>query len=211
MKKMTRFGTLLVLALAACDNKSSAPQATVATSNAAVVTQAPTGAARYTFSNEGSKVEWTGAKITGKHDGAFHKFTGSVDLPASGKVEEGRVTLEIDPSSITADQEKLVGHLKSPDFFDVAKFPKITFTSTALTAAGANGATYTVTGNLEMHGVSKSITFPAKINLAGDAVNASSEFQLNRKDFGIVYPGKPDDLIKDNVTVRLDVHAKKAI
>jgi polyisoprenoid-binding protein YceI len=206
MKTITLLGTIVVLALAGCDNKSSAPKASVGTANAAV-TPAPAGATRYAFSNDGSKVEWTGAKITGKHDGSFQKFSGSVDLPASGKIEEGRVTVDIDPSSITTDQERLVTHLKSADFFDVAKFPKVTFTSTSVTSSAD---AYTVTGNLDLHGVSKSISFPAKINVAGDAVNASGEFQLNRKDFGLVYPGKPDDLIKDNVTVRLDIHAKKA-
>lgn len=47
-----------------------------------------------------------------------------------------------------------------------------------------------MTGNLEFHGVTKSIRFPANISLAGDNVNVKSEFGINRKDFGIVYPGK---------------------
>jgi polyisoprenoid-binding protein YceI len=214
---------LLALAAAACDDKSSAPQATVAPATSAVApaatsaapaatTAAPAaGAAKYAISSDTSKIEWTGAKITGKHDGSFKKFSGTIDVPASGKPEDAKITIEIDASSLSTDQEKLVGHLKSPDFFDVAKFAKITFTSSKIeAAAGPNGATHTITGNLELHGVTKSISFPAKVAVTGDAINATSEFQINRQDFGLKYPGKPDDLIKDNVVVKLDVKAAKS-
>jgi len=67
-----------------------------------------------------------------------------------------------------------------------------------------------VTGNLELHGVTKSITFPATITVQGDTVAVKAEFAINRKDFGIVYPGKPDDLIKDDVLLRLNISAKKS-
>lgn len=220
---------LLVLAAAACDEKSSAPQATVTSAAAATTAAAPAmssaasakmpaaqgapaaGAAKYVVSSDTSKIEFTGAKITGKHEGSFKKFSGTIDVPASGKPEDAKIMLEIDASSITADNEKLVGHLKSPDFFDVAKFAKVTFTSTKIEAAsGPNGATHTITGNLDMHGVSKGISFPAKVAVTADAVNATSEFQINRQDFALKYPGKPDDLIKDNVVVKLDVKAPKA-
>jgi polyisoprenoid-binding protein YceI len=66
-----------------------------------------------------------------------------------------------------------------------------------------------VTGNLELHGVTKSITFPATIKMSADAVDVDAEFAINRKDFGIVYAGKPDDLIKDDVLIKLEIRAKK--
>ena len=216
----------MLFAVAACDNKSSAPQATVTSATPAAATGTPAaasaapnaqgtpaataGAAKYAISSDTSKIEWTGAKITGKHEGSFKKFSGTIDVPASGKPEEAKIAIDIDASSLTADQEKLVGHLKSPDFFDVAKFTNIKFTSSKIEAApGANGATHTITGNLDLHGVTKSISFPAKVTIAGDAITATSEFQVNRQDFGLKYPGKPDDLIKDNVVVKLDVKAAK--
>jgi polyisoprenoid-binding protein YceI len=67
-----------------------------------------------------------------------------------------------------------------------------------------------VTGNLQLHGVTKSITFPATIKTSGDAVDVDAEFAINRKDFGVVYPGMPDDLIKDDILLHLQIHAKKA-
>ena len=66
-----------------------------------------------------------------------------------------------------------------------------------------------VTGSLTLHGVTKTLSFPADITVGAEQVDVKAEFALNRKDFGIVYPGKPDDLIADNVLLTLDVHAKK--
>jgi polyisoprenoid-binding protein YceI len=66
-----------------------------------------------------------------------------------------------------------------------------------------------VTGNLDLHGVKKSITFPATIKVEGDTVEVSAEFAINRKDFGIVYAGMPDDLIKDDVLMKVKLKAKK--
>ena len=75
---------------------------------------------------------------------------------------------------------------------------------------GAGGATDTVTGDLELHGEKKSISFPATITVTADGVSGTAEFSINRKDFKIVYPGKPDDLIKDDVAIKLAIRAKKA-
>ncbi len=105
--------------------------------------------------------------------------------------------------SLESDSEKLTGHLESPDFFDVQKFPTSTFQSTSILEKSTGDATHEITGNLTLHGVTKVITFPAKVTKAPDAVTGTAEFTINRKDFGIVYPGKPDDLIKDDVLLKL--------
>ncbi|MFO7177066.1 MAG: YceI family protein [Pseudomonadota bacterium] len=170
---------------------------------------APASAAKYAFSQEGSKLEWVGAKVSAKHDGGFRTFSGTIELP-EGNPEKGSVSVEIDTASVFSDTEKLTGHLKSPDFFDVEKYPKARFTSTSIRPGGDNGATHTVTGNLELHGVTKSISFPAKIRVDADQVAVDAEFGINRKDFGIVYPGMPDDLIRDDVLIRLEVRAKRS-
>jgi polyisoprenoid-binding protein YceI len=155
-----------------------------------------------------SKIEFIGSKVTGKHDGGFKEFTGSAGLSADSKAIVS-LTADIDMNSTWADNDKLTGHLKSPDFFDVAKFPKTTFASTAITSGGDKGATNTVTGNLTLHGVTKSISFPATLAVGPDAVTATSEFSINRKDFGIVYGGKQDDLIRDEVVIKLDLKAPR--
>ncbi len=59
--------------------------------------------------------------------------------------------------------------------------------------------------NFELHGVKKSITFPATIQVAPDSVSVTAEFAINRKDFGLVYAGKADDLIRDGVVIKLTI------
>jgi polyisoprenoid-binding protein YceI len=199
--------------LLACDNDpakgkavaTAAPAASTASITAATTTA---GSANYTFSNDGSQVAFVGAKVTGKHDGSFGTFKGTVAVP-DGDLTKAQVKVELDTASITTDTERLTGHLKSDAFFDVTKFPKSTFTSTAIKAGGDKGATHTVTGNLELHGVTKSITFPATIKVVGEGIEVDSEFAINRKDFQLTYPGKPDDLIKDDVLLKLKVRGKK--
>ena len=201
-------GTLALTAGIACDNNPIKDKVKAEVSEAVKAPEpAPAGGSSYTFSQEGSKLEWVGAKVTGKHDGGFKTFSGTVRVPG-GTLENGTVTVNIDTESIFSDTEKLTGHLKSPDFFDTAKFPKARFTSTSIKPGGEAGATHTVTGNLELHGVTKSITFPAKIRQGDGEVSVEAEFGLNRKDFAILYAGKADDLIKDDVLIKLDLHAK---
>lgn len=163
----------------------------------------------YKITPENSKVEFTGSKVTGKHDGGFKEFTGTIDS-VNSKAVESSVWVSIDTASTFSDSDGLTEHLKSADFFDVAKFPKAIFKSTKIEADTANGAdAYTVTGDFNFHGVTKSISFPATIKLGADNVAVNAEFTLNRKDFGIVYAGKADDLIRDGVVIKLDLKADK--
>ena len=165
---------------------------------------APKGEA-LAISAENSKVEFTGSKVTGKHDGGFKQFSGAIDL-VNNKVEESSVYVDIDATSVFTDADKLTEHLKSGDFFEVEKFPKASFRSTKIEADTTKGAgNYLVTGDLTLHGVTKSVSFPAEIKISAEDVSVSSEFAINRKDFGIVYAGKADDLIRDDVVIRLDL------
>ncbi len=157
---------------------------------------------------DGSKVDFVGSKVTGKHVGGFKTFSGFTELAPDGKAL-AKINLEIAMDSTWSDNEKLTGHLKAPDFFDVAKYPKSTFTSTEIKAGGEKGATHTITGNLTLHGVTKSISIPATIDVKDGGVTISSEFALNRKDFGIAYTGMTNDLIRDEVGIKMVVKAPK--
>jgi polyisoprenoid-binding protein YceI len=66
-----------------------------------------------------------------------------------------------------------------------------------------------VTGNLTLHGVTKAITFPATIRVTPTGFEVDAEFTINRKDFGIVYAGQQDDLIRDDVVIKLNIRASK--
>lgn len=158
---------------------------------------------------ENSKIEFTGSKVTGKHDGGFNQFTGIIDL-VNSKAEESTVAVDIEMASVYSDADGLTDHLKTGDFFEVAKYPKSTFVSTKIVPDGEKGAgSYTITGDLEMRGVKKSVTFPATITINDDAVAVKTEFAINRKDFGIVYTGKADDLIRDEVVIKLDLKSAR--
>ena len=149
-----------------------------------------------------SKIGFVGSKVTGSHNGGFTNFAGTVSV-ADGKVVT-TTEIKIAMASTWSDAEKLTGHLKSADFFDAEKFPTTTFTVTAIEPASDGQK---VTGNLALHGVTNSISFPAKIEVADASLTVKAEFAINRKDFGINYPGKTDDLIRDNVVIKLDLSA----
>ena len=151
-----------------------------------------------------SSVGFTGAKVTASHDGRFDQFSGTMEHDAA-QLENSTVRITIQMASVQIEPERLRGHLQSPDLFDVERFPTATFESTRI-VAGGESATHTVTGNLTLHGQTRSITFPATIEASAAEVHARAEFSINRRDFGIVYPGMPDDLIRDNVVIRFDVH-----
>jgi polyisoprenoid-binding protein YceI len=202
---------------AACDNQPAEgkPKATVQALPPSAAPEAPAPptpsavATAYVFSQDNSKIEFTGAKVTGKNTGSFKTFSGSIHMQggAGSAPTAGSVRVEIDIASLVADADKLTGHLKSPDLLDAVQFPRARFNSTEIIAAA--DSTYTVTGYFELHGLNKKISFPATIRSTPGQVEADAEFAINRKDFGIVYPGKPDDLIKDDVLIKLTIRAPR--
>ena len=156
-------------------------------------------------------IGFVGSKVTGQHEGNFTAWSGTVSLKdgkaAGGKLEFTVQTgsVEVDTANANAFTPKLLEHLKSPDFFDVAKFTTSTFKSTAIKAQGVG---YEVTGNLTLHGVTKQVAFPATVAIDGKDVKGDAEFSINRKDFGINYAGKADDLIRDGVVLKIHVAGK---
>ncbi len=199
---------LALLTICSCANPAT-DQSKAVTSDAAPIA-APSPGARgeqYLIKPDSSQILFHASKVTGSHQGSFEKFAGTIDY--AGEIEKSSVTITIETDSIKADDDGLTKHLKTPDFFDVAKYPQATFKSTEIKAGGEKGASHTVTGNLEMHGVTKSITFPATIVAGADAITVDSTFSINRKDFGINYAGAANNLIRDEVVLTLKVRGVK--
>lgn len=201
---ITILSTLLLFT--ACSDPA-ADQTKAVTGEAAQVSPQTVVGTKYQITPQNSKIDFVGSKVTGSHNGSFQQFTGEVDF--AGQPEKSRVSITIDVDSLTTDAERLTEHLKTADFFDVAKYPQATFVSTEIKPGGENGATHTVTGNLTMHGVTKAITFPATINVTPDTATVDSSFSINRKDFGISFAGATNDLIRDDVVLKLNVRATK--
>jgi polyisoprenoid-binding protein YceI len=210
MKTHNTFLLLGALSLSAsafaCSKDDTKAKATVEEAKATPATSAATTAKREQLlvTQDAGKVGFVGRKVTGQHEGKFQKFTGTLDLDAAAP-EKSKIALDIDLASAKTDDPKLDTHLASPDFFDAAKFAKATFESTEIKVGGANGATHTVTGNLDFHGAKKSLTFPVTVAVTPEKVTVKGDFTLNRKDFGVTFPGMPDNLIKDDVTVAIDL------
>ena len=198
----------LLAQITACDNPAdNAQRAKVETSTGGKPAAPAEGGKKLPFKPE-SKVEFVGSKVTGSHTGGFKKVDGFAAATADGKDIAG-VEVTIDMTSTYSDNDKLTGHLKSSDFFDVEKHPTAVFRSTSIqkgaTAEKMPDATHTVTGDLTLHGVTKAITFAAKIAQDGPGFRATSEFAIDRNDFNIKYPGMPNDLIRNDVLIRLDI------
>ena len=123
--------------------------------------------------------------------GTFSKVTGTVELDEKD-ISKSVIDATIDASTINTREDKRDGHLKSPDFFDVAKFPTITFKSTKLTKAGAHKLK--ALGDLTMHGVTKPVTLDVEYGdkdvkgMMGETRRAASaSTKLNREDFGLTW------------------------
>lgn len=165
----------------------------------------PEGTTPVAIDSSKSKIVWVGTSPTTRHDGGFKKFSGTIHLDAKN-IEKSRVDVAIDVDSIYSDDGKLTDHLKNGDFFDVPKHPGATFTTTKITKAGEG---YKLAGTLELRGFKGEIEFPAKITVTDAAVKATAEFSFNRQPFGIKYKGDADDLVRDEVLVKLDITAPR--
>lgn len=165
---------------------------------ASLVTSAGLRAAEFKLTGDNTIVKFLGSKKDGKHQGSFPKLTGTFSV--DGDVTKARLEVTIDIDSMTTDTPKLTAHLKSPDFFDAKRFTEAKFVSKSI-KAGADG--YVVSGDLTLHGVTHALSFPAKIDLAAGGVTVSSQFDLNRHDWGISYgKGNVNDLVKMTLEVK---------
>ena len=196
-----------LLLLSACANPAADKPKAVVGEATNTSSASPVAGEKYLITTENSQIEFIGAKVTGHHNGSFKKFSGTIDY--AGQIEKSRVSITIDSSSLETDTPDLTKHLKTADFFDVAKYPEARFESTEIKPGGEKGASHTVTGNLTLHGLTKSVTFPATITVSPGVITVESSFAINRKDFAINYPGKTDDLIRDDVALTLHVKATK--
>lgn len=212
-RSATGLAALAAIAASACTKDPTAGKSAATVAEARVEKALPAaGTETLRVTPERSAIGFVGAKVTAQHVGQFRDFTGAIAL-VDGKLDGGRLEFEVKPASVVVDGglPKLEGHLKSPDFLDVAGHPTARFVSTEIKPGSeVAGMNTTVTGNLELRGTTRSVTFPAFVEIGADAVKAKTEFGINRKDFGIQYPGMPDDLIKDNVLIRVALEAPRS-
>ncbi len=210
MKKITLLSAIAALVLASCAGNPEGKKAE--TSDSVEVTQTEVAGATYNVDTSASKVVWTGTKVTGKHTGTVNIKNGTVTVD-NGKLTGANVVLDMTTISSTdlegEFKEKLDGHLKADDFFGVATHPEASFTVTEV-KPGATENDLTISGNLVIKGVSKNITFDAKVLEATEtAVKATANFNITRADWGVTYEGKSDDLISKEINFDITLVANK--
>lgn len=159
-----------------------------------------------TLDNTNSSITFVGSKVTGSHECTFQKFSGAIDL-VDREPTRSSVNVTIAMDSVKTDDEDLTDHLLSADFFDVDKYPEASFKSTLIAKTDKG---YAMTGDFTLHGVTNSITFPADIKVMPDGVSARAEFSIKRFDWKIMYPGKADNLIRNEVLIKLDLKGAAA-
>ncbi|SEG56105.1 YceI family protein [Sphingobacterium lactis] len=210
MKKITLLSAIAALVLASCAGNPEGKKAE--TKDSVVVTQSEVVGTTFNVDTAASKVVWTGTKVTGKHTGTVNIKSGSLTVD-NGALTAGNVVLDMTSISSTdlegEYKEKLDGHLKADDFFGVATHPEASFTITEI-KPGATANDITVSGNLIIKGVSKNITFDAKVVEATDAtIKATANFNITRADWGVSYEGKSDDLISKEINFDINLVANK--
>ena len=145
--------------------------------------------------------------------GRFAEFDGTIAFAADAP-ESSSVVFTIQTKSIDTNQAQRDEHLRSADFFDVEKFPELTFKSTAVAARGDNQ--YDVTGQLTIRDVTRTIVLPvsylgaAKDPWGNDKVAFEAEITLNRKDYGLNWNAALETggfLVGDDVKVSLSIQA----
>jgi polyisoprenoid-binding protein YceI len=138
---------------------------------------------RYAIQTEASELGFRATSRLMNADGRFHRFRGDVALDPRD-LATARISLSIEAASIDTGIGLRDTHLRSADFFDVERFPTITFESLRVEAAGRRA---TVTGRLTVRGVTHEIAVPVDVAVSDVALVASGELVLNRRDYGMVY------------------------
>jgi polyisoprenoid-binding protein YceI len=175
----------------------------------------PKKAETFKVESSKSKVAWLAKKVTGQHNGTVSLNNGTLTV-SNGMVTGG--TIEINMTSIECLdlqgewKDKLVGHLKSDDFFSVSKNPVSKF---EITNVAKKGEETIVTGNLTIKGITQTISFPASISVKGSAVVAIATIKIDRTKFDIKYGSKSfiegigDKAIDDEFELQINLVALK--
>ncbi|CAA9219472.1 MAG: Rhodanese-like domain protein [uncultured Adhaeribacter sp.] len=217
MKKLVLSAALVAGLFVA--NPASAQSQLAATTKTAKVAKAATA---YQIETSQSNLEWNGKKVTGEHSGNINISKGEI-LVNGNKIVGGNVLIDMTSISNTdlTDQsynQKLVGHLKSEDFFSSEKHPTGNFKITSVApikGAKTGAANYTVNGDLTIKGITKPIAFPAVINVKNGVASATGTATLDRTKWDIRYgsksffPNIADKAIYDDFTVKFNLLAKK--
>ena len=192
--------------------------ATVFASCALLVSADIASAQLYNVDPAHSSVQFRIRHLFSTVTGRFEKFEGKIGYDEKDP-KKSHFEGSIDAASINTNNAKRDDHLRAPDFFDVAKYPKITFEKSEVTEVSSDGKTGKMRGNLTMHGVTKPVVIDVEMLGKGkdpqgkERIGLRGTTKVNRKDFGITWNKAMDAggaLLGDEVTIELDAEGVRA-
>ena len=216
-KRFLNVFTIFAIAatLVACKDKAKEAETTAAEAAA----QAQMQSVKYMANAEVSSIEWTGFKPTGNHNGTINVESG-VFTVNNGKIESGSFLIDmnsivdLDMPATDENNAKLVGHLKSPDFFDVEKYPSAAFEVTG--SEEKEGKTM-LSGNLTLKEKKNNVTFPVTVSTEGDNFTITSDvFTIDRSKWDVKYGSKSffdnlgDKFINDDIELKITLKGQKS-
>ncbi len=168
----------------------------------------------YTVDVENSSLRWNSIKVTGSHWGFVSMQEGTISLESKNIISG---EFSVDMNSITNEDmgdspwaEKLINHLKTDDFFDVANHPKATF---KLTSCDFDQGAFKISGDLTIRGITHSVEFPAVIRFSDSGTIATGQIKIDRTKYNMKYrsgqyfPEIGDKMIYDEFTVDFEIKA----
>ncbi len=185
------------------------------TAAAALFAASPVLADTWVIDKAHSEASFQIRHLMSKVRGHFNDYAGAVTVDPA-RPESARVEFTVKAASIDTANEARDKDLRGADFFDVEKFPEISFKSTSVKATGKD--TYDVKGTLTLRGVSKEVTLPVQFLGFGkdpwgnEKAGFSTDFTINRKDFGLVWNKALDNggvLLGDDVAVSINLEAAR--
>jgi len=158
----------------------------------------------YTPADAGSKVHFVIKNFGINTGGSFDGLAGSITFDPAN-LGGASFNVSVDAKSVDTDIEARDNHLRRAEYFDVEKYPKLSFRSTKITTTNKEGYLY-MFGVITIKNISKEISFPFKQTSKDGGILFEGEFKLNRRDFGV---GGKSFSMSDELNVELSIFAKK--
>ena len=179
----------------------------------AVLSRVVLSAETYQFDPSGSTIGFSVHQFLGTTQGRFTKFNGKINVEREHS-ENSSVTAQIDVRSIDTRIKKRDDHLRSEEFFNVARFPQITFKSRSVKQTGPQSGD--IVGDLTMHGVTKPVTLHVKLGTPLNETNRTrwsvTVDPVTRRDFNLMFAPATETVsgISQTVAINIEIEAKRA-
>jgi len=193
---MKFLGTATLLLLTGCTTRLSSDSA-VSIGSGSATSQASQGIG--VISPENTQIRFVGSALLISHEGTFTRFTGQLTCPGSDPAL-AQVSAQVEMGSVYTRIPLLTRHLKDSDFFDTDQYPTAAFVSRQIAPDPASDKIDRVTGQFTIHGVTKTIAFPATVDIQPATIHFKASFTIRQSDFGM----NPSRTTSDDVSVTID-------